>query len=412
MSLLTLIPLIACTSDEPAPAEPVDTAPDTDRDTSGDDTDDDTDDDTAVDTDTSEDTDVVPPQPFGLNDVSILFPLPVSLDAASLLAVSESGAEGVLLPQDVYDVFPATADAGVDALDYARLRVVALRFDRCGGPVGECYPQIRLVAQPLNDDGSTRDAAIHLFYQLDDPSFGALVDGLVALRPLAPETTPELPLQVHPSLLAQGVDGAFGQALEGLVLGYIGDANLVRVTFGLRTSAEPLEWSFGGYDRADGALTPIEIYATGAYNQTVALTFDDDYHYTITPEGLIPEDGHTFYSAAAMDAATESDRDRAMTAFLLSDNPTIYVADQIPCLTCHISTFATAEATRRHGLDPADFTDAVYTSRHDLTLLGGAAEEPRAFRAFGYLGRDVMIAQRTVNDSAAEADAIGRPPPE
>ncbi len=105
------------------------------------------------------------PIPLGLNDVSVLYPLPSSSLDEGYLRPKTAGARGELLPQEVFDAMPTFPVTPADGLVYSRMRVVALRFDGCGGLPEVCAPEIRAVMQPIDNDGSARDSALHLFYR-------------------------------------------------------------------------------------------------------------------------------------------------------------------------------------------------------------------------------------------------------
>jgi hypothetical protein len=337
-----------------------------------------------------------------LNDVSVLFPLPSGSGAPGYLRATSVGARGELLPEEVFNAIPTFPVTPSQGLLYPRMRVVAMRFDGCGGAPGACKPEIRLVMQPIEIGGSTRDSALHLFYRLDDEAMRQVVEGLHALRLLAPEAPVEAPLDVHPALVAQGATGAYGTELTDLVLQHIGEENLERVTFFLRAPPVNEVWFFGGFERKGGELTGMNVVGVGSNPQRVILTkTESTYTYDLTPLGHQPEDGRVFYSSANVEAATEAERSAAMASYLRVENPGIYVPDQLPCAGCHLSTFVTAEATRRFALDPATFPDRFISPKQDLTLRGGAKDNPSSLRAFGYFGSEPMISQRTVNESAA-----------
>lgn len=348
------------------------------------------------------------PVPLGLNDVSVLYPLPADIGDPSYLRPEDVGARGELLPKEVYDTIPTFPVTPTEGLVYSRMRVVALRFDGCGGLPEVCRPEIRLVMQPFKVPTGTRDSALHLFYQLDETAMQQVVDGLRALRSLAPEAAIEGPLDVHPALVAQGLAGAYGTALRKLVLDHIGEQNLVRVTFFLRAPPTNEVWFFGGFERKDGQMTAMNVVGVGTDPQRVILAkTDTTYEYDLTPLGTTPEDGRAFYSTAAADAATEEERNKTMASYLRIENPTKYVPDHLPCAGCHISTFVAAAANQRFGIDPTTFGNDLYTSStRDLSMRGTAANNVSSLRAFGYFGVDPIIAQRTINESAAVVDDL------
>jgi hypothetical protein len=350
------------------------------------------------------------PVKLGLNDVSVLYPLPASDTAPGYLKADDEGAKGgTLLPKAVYDAIPTFPVTPKEGLVYDKLRVVSLRFDGCGGSPDACKPELRLVMQPINANGVTRDSALHLFYRLEATEFQAVVDRLRELRVDASEATVDGPLEVHPALVLQGVEGTYGTALRALVLANTGADNLVRATFFLR--APPLNdvWFFGGLEPdATGAFVAMNIVGVGKGNQRVILTrTTDTFDYALTPNTLKPEDGRAFYSTKAMADATDEKRRATMESYLRVENPLTYVPDAMACAPCHLSAFVTAEASRLHGLKVEDFATQSYQNpSRDLTMRGGARTNVRSMRAFGYFGGEPMIAQRTINDTAAVLDAI------
>lgn len=350
----------------------------------------------------------VDPIPLGLNDVSVLYPLPADIGDPSYLKPEDVGARGELLPKDVYDAIPTFPVTPSEGLVYSRMRVIAVRFDGCGGLPEVCRPEIRLVMQPFKVPMGVRDSALHLFYQMDETAMQEVVDGLRMLRPLAPEAVIEGPLDVHPALVAQGVAGVYGAALRKLVLDHVGEQNLVRVTFFLRAPPTNEVWFFGGFERDSGKMTAMNVVGVGTDPQRVILAkTDTSYKYDLTPLGTMPEDGQAFYSTAAADAATAEERAMAMASYLRVENPTKYVPDHLPCAGCHLSTFVTAEANRRFGIEPATFgNDQFKSPTRDLSMRGSAATNVSSLRAFGYFGVDPMIAQRTINESAAVVDDL------
>lgn len=342
---------------------------------------------------------------LGLNDVSVLLPLPASPAAPGYLGPLSEGSRGPLLAQEDYDQIPGFPVKPSQGLDYDRMRVISVRFDGCFPAPSGCQAQIRMVMQPITEDGATLDSALHLFYLLTDAELAEVTAELRRLRTLAPEVA-DAPLDVHASLVAQGMQGAYGTALTELLLKYTGRDNFIRMTFFLRAPPVNEVWFFGGFDRVDGQLVPIEIHGVGEIQRVIHTEVEGGWTYQVDPAGLDPEDGSTFYSSAVADTATPEDLDATFASYLRVENPDLYGPDELPCAGCHFSAFVTAQARMRFGLEDASFPDAVYTSSHDLTLAGGATHEPSSLRAFGYFDREPMIAMRVVNESAAVCDDL------
>lgn len=359
----------------------------------------------ACDEPTPEKPDVHTPMLLSMNDVSVLYPMPPAEGAVYLLP-TDIGSYGELFPQALSDEIPVFGVTSDDMLVYTMLQVVSLRFDPCGGSPEACQPEVRLVMQPISRDGRARDTALHLFYSIDD--FAAVVDALRELRTLEPETAVSGPLEVHPSLLAQGVNGAYGTALRDLVLSLTGVDRLRRITFFLRAPSTIPNWFLGGFEVENGELTTLKIEGVRDDVQQVILDVSADaYTYQVSPAGISVEDGSAFLSSEAMAAATDTERQESFASYLRVENPTIYVPDQLSCVGCHLSTFVTAYAEREYGLMAAAFPEDGYSSTtRDLQLSSGAAAEPTSLRALGWFDFDPMISRRTVNDTAQVLDSI------
>lgn len=343
---------------------------------------------------------------LGLNDITVLWPLPASPATPWTLAPNSVGAKGELLARTTFDEIPGFPVVPADGLDYDRMRVVGHRIVGCEPKPDGCQAQIRLVMQPIDDDGSARDSALHVFYDIDDDAMAEVVAELRRMRSLAPELA-DSPLDVNTALAMQGFDGPYGQALVSLLLTHAGEENLTRMTFFLRAPPTVEVWFFGGFDRVDGQLEMMDIVGVGQSNQRVILEKTEGpdgitYDFELTPVGIAPENGSALFTTAAADAATEEARAAAFASFLRVENPTIYTPDDLPCAGCHMSAFITADARRRFGLSNADFEGDAFTTDTDidLSLRGGAETQPSSLRALGYFDREPMLAQRLVNSTA------------
>ncbi len=345
--------------------------------------------------------------PLGLNDVSVLLPIPASPAAPGALGPSDEGAKGPLLTRATYDEIPKFGVTPAQGLDFARMRVVAIRFDGCfPGPNG-CDPQVRLVFQPITDKGTTLDSALHLFYRLKPEDLAPIVAELRRLRTLAPELK-DAPLDVHAGLAAQGLDGPYGRALRALVLRYAGDQTFIRMTFFLRAPPREEEWFFGGFDRIDGKLAKLDIVGVGKANQRVNRPLvADGYLFTLTPSPRVPEDIDALLSSDKAKAATPEARLAALGALARIENPANYGPDQLSCAGCHLATHL-GEATRKaHGLDVTKQPDAFKSAR-DLSRVTESGTEPSSLRAFGYFDGRPMISNRVIYESAAVADDLDK----
>lgn len=353
---------------------------------------------------------------LGLNDVSVLAPLPPSQDAEGWLSATSAGAMGELLPRAVFDAIPTFPVNTANALNYAFMRVLGIRFDGCHKATSDdsCHAQVRMVMQPVNFDGEARDSALHLFYSLSDTQFAGAVTRLRAMRALAPEQTVDAALSVSPALAAQGMGGRYAQALHSLVLELCGEQNLTRMTFFLRAPPNQETWFFGGFERKDSALETMNIRGVGAGNQRVIRVDDNGaetgYSYDISPSPIVPEDGRALLSTKAAAAANTELRATTFASYLRLENPRLYTPDEAACAGCHISAYIVGESQRVFGLSPSGFPDAQFASKH---LIGPKADrqtesgaQRSSLRAFGYFESTAMVAPRTVNETAAVLEDI------
>ncbi len=349
---------------------------------------------------------------LGLNDVSVLLPVPSSPSAPGYLGPKSAGDRGQLLPKAVYDEIPEFPVVPAQGLDYARMRTVAIRFDGCfKRPQSACEAQIRLVMQPITDAGDTRDSALHLFYKLSDDELPGLVHDLRTLRTLAPEVA-DAPLDVHAGFAAQGGEGAYATALNDLVLRLAGEQNLVRMTFFLRAPPANEVWFFGGFDRKDGVLSQLDIVGVGKSNQRVIHTpSEGGYSLDLLPVEKTPEDTSLLLTSEGAKAASREDLEKALGAFARIENPTRYSPDDLPCAGCHVSSAVTGHAKQNLQAELTKMPD-VFTSARDLSLRGEASGFTSSLRAFGWFGKKAMISQRVVNESAAVADDLEKRFPE
>lgn len=126
------------------------------------------------------------PGKLGLNELTVLFPLPTT-NAAALLGPAQVGGKGALLPRGLLDQLIA-----VDSLPelYERTRVVAARFIPCLPPPAAptlssvCIPTIRLsfaVFRPDREEPTAEDVAYHATYALTAPDFEAAIQEILVM---------------------------------------------------------------------------------------------------------------------------------------------------------------------------------------------------------------------------------------
>lgn len=365
------------------------------------------------------------PTALGMNDVSVLLPLPRSIAAPGYLTPDTQGRGGALFPADVYARVPAFSPI-VSSFERAALKALAIRFDGCfrKESTAPCEAQIRMVMQPIavaseggggaiGDDPTVEatDSAVHLFYRMSESDFPTLVSELRRLRSLIHDSASNLPLQVSPPLAADGIDGPYGTALNNLVLKFAGAENLVRVTFFLRTPSRTDQWDFGGFVRAGAEWKPLEIPGVGSQQRvSLPVSASPKYHYVVEPLSMTPEDLTLPLSSDEMEKATSAAREGAMISVMRVENPRLHSADSIQCVACHVAAPIAASAVSRYGMKLESFTE-TYASFSGRNLRQDESASARSFallRAFGWGGPTPAISRRVIHETAEVLDDLDR----
>lgn len=354
-----------------------------------------------------------------LNDVSFLFPLPPPGREALLPGLSEAGPKGPLLPRALFDGLPVIVEgAQPDAL-YARARVVSVRVDPCfpgSAPPAppSCLKQVRLVVQPVLFGGAdagfvetTEDATLHLFYTLDDASFTEVHRALWALKALAGTATDGAPLDTHPVMRREGLEGPYATRLKQLVADACGAQSLSRVAF-MSVARFGNAWRFGAFDVVNGALAADPI---PRLNGLTAQNVQEFGSMEFRNGALLPsppgDDLDVLLSESAMRLTDERTLGKALTSALRIEHPERSSPKTIDCGSCHVASRARRNAEARRMVDNTGHPDAFHAApRFDLARVDGAGDDPAALRAFGYFGPKSALSQRTINESAAVAEAL------
>jgi hypothetical protein len=366
-----------------------------------------------------------------INDVSFLYPLPAQLsDKDKLLKFDSSGAEGQLLPRSYFDQVNGNSDAIDETLSgdaiYSGMRIISARVDPAF-PIDAMTPpttrkQIRLVAQIVEtiDGGAvgTGDGTLHLFYNMSDAQFAEITDGLDKLKQIAGNDTQGKPLDVHPTMKQQGLDGTYATALSKLITDHCGEQNLFRVAF-MVAKQDGKSWKFGAYLRKDTAMQEDTIPRTGAttadlqkeQTQTENGT-EDNRNTTFNPVAVDshnqPDDLPTLLVNQDLQFADDMTLARAVTEALHIENPDKETPQTIDCASCHAASRALTTAKTELSLDMSKYAAEAYAapSRFNTARVDSVGQDPFAQRAFGYFGNRTAFSQRTINESAAIADKL------
>jgi hypothetical protein len=359
-----------------------------------------------------------------LVDVALLYPLPRSeLERDSgLLSASTLGRGGALLPEGVFRAVEPLRSFGVNQW-YASLRVVSMRLDPCASTTtpnlsgSGCQAEVRLVLQPIfsspNDDAifAAGDAALHTFYSVTRQEAFALLNALVGARQANAEADAFEALGPHPVLQRQGLLGPFAMALRSALLATVGAQNFFKVA--VLSGEGPNQWDFSIHLVRD-AQTPvlerqsIATLSAGTQRQSLFSGFGlPDVIGQFSPE---PAEGDVYKELAVVGLARTLDgeaRQSQFDALVRIENPHSNTPDTVSCALCHF-TQTTRELVVRPvlGLTEQDSTFTYEPNRQLLPNVNLAARfntQSSGFQvhAFGYVGADAVIMQRTVNDSAA-----------
>ena len=372
--------------------------------------------------------DVQPGRPWGLNDVSILYPLPqTSATPGNLIAPQEHGLGGAWLPYDMYQRLPAIDHGEPADQTYQALRVVSVRLDPCFKSNGDCLPQVRLVWQPIApaNYGSTaqfgileaKDAAIHTLYTLTPTMFDKLLADYAALVKATGSDLRNEPLQIHPVLLRQGLDGHFATRLRTLLSKYVGPATLWRAT-AMQGLPGDDEWSFTGFNVRDGVAHDLAIPRIGTRSQRIQVAQLDHSSFAnglVHPLPDVAEDNYLpdVLRERSMNRIPQSATELAI-AIADIENPTRNNPETVDCVSCHVAQPAGSLLSRTlSGLrNQPEVKAHVFQSTLPLHNSGLHLADTHVLRAFGYIDRDPAISRRVINESANVASQLNGDPPE
>jgi hypothetical protein len=353
---------------------------------------------------------------LGLNDVTVLVPLPPDAGTPTLLKATDLAADGTpLVPDALYqqvirrsngqpDVFSALSD----------FHVVAVRFDLCDRQLP--WPcdalddgRLRLVFQPVFGDGNARDIALHGFYEIPKAEVAGAVAELRAMAELQ-----DLPLRGKLTVnaaLAANPSGPYGAALKTFLRRWASSAGLRRLTFFAQPDVfAQIRWVFRGLEGTPGNYALIQIAAAdGGTEQDVILAGTlSSPGYTATPLSDEPLGLARAIDAQGFAAASQPDKDAALHALTSVNNPLEHSPNTVQCIACHVSTLLSDRRALEVGTT-ADQLPGRYGSGYDLSIDGGRSAAPNAerfLRALGWFDKVPLISQRVVNESAQTATEL------
>lgn len=358
---------------------------------------------------------------WGMNDATVIYPLPQSQAGMDrMLAPQEAGKGGALLPQKFWQRLPALNQGESTVRTYRTLRVVAVRFDPCFRFGGTCHPQVRFVWQPIDLAGygssspqglEAKDAAVHSFHTLSASDFRQLMAEYDVLARNALVRRDDLPLQVHPALRRQGLDGRFARGLHRLLLKYCGEANLWRIT-AMSTLVGGDKWEFRGFDIVEGQPVDIVIPRTGnAMQQSYFVSLLSDRDYTngkLSPAPTSEDNLNRMLRDSRTLVIHGADTLLGLGVSVARiENPDIHNAESMDCVSCHASQVAGAllfDKQPRLSQHPQVISQ-TYRNAPMLRDLPNNPTRPRVLRALGYFEKFPVVSRRVVNETAV---AVGQ----
>ena len=347
---------------------------------------------------------------LGLNDVTMLVPMPQTATTV-LLRAADSGDDGTaLLPRALYDrlndaEIPNEPVFGSIVGDiYADLQVAAVRFDLCDriepGACPDSDGRLRVVYQAVADTTPIRaiDAAFHAFYTIPSADLPSLV---AELRALSQIQNAEMASPLRPSpALTESTTGEYATRLVKLVTKYAGTGNLTRVTF----FAQPLQfgavrWVFRGVEKQQqDAFADIVIPGIDETTQQAILVGEPGFE--VLPIVDQPKGFALVVSEMDFAAARAASQREALEALAAADNPLAHTPETLQCVTCHVSTVVEKDRAAVAAVDPLGLGNRYASIDYDLTV---PPMTDRTLRALGWLQDAPLIAQRTANESAQVA---------
>jgi hypothetical protein len=355
-------------------------------------------------------TPAAPQHALGMDDLSVLLPLPTDATAPVLSTV-----DPLVQSQWFQSLVIDPGDLGPRSntgFTYDQFQVVSLRWDVCDrSVVGECPANVdgrlRLIVQPVQDINGTIqtiDVASHLFYPIPAAELPDVVDELRDLAATA-DTPADAPLEVSPAIA--GSD--YLAQLKSLVLRYATPDNLVRITVaGQVAGATPFEWNFREIDASGSVFAQTLVPQIELFQQSTQLA-DGDITYQTGPGEVVdaPAGFALAIQGGNWDGAGSANERLAIDALAQVMNPTLHDAVDTQCLACHVATFLGTYRAGELKMDPTTTPSWYRTPRNvDVGKLGDNAGNQ--IRAFGYIGTSPIVSQRVANDTAHALDDVDR----
>lgn len=360
---------------------------------------------------------------LGMNDVTILTPVPANpANSPVLMLGSDPTDDGrAMVPRALFDrlagPFAGDMVKAVRAEGYEALHLVAVRLDLCErAQPGPCGPtedgRLRLVFQQFLGFSSTGntpaffDTSFHALYTIPNAELAASVAELRALAAIQ-DAPVEGPLRPSPALsdVSKPVYAQYAAAARRFVKARALEARLAQLTLNTQPQEyAQVRWLFRGLARAgDGSFQELPIAGSSASTLHVFLAGNG---YDVRDAGVAPEGLNDLLSYKAYGEAEPPRQLSAVATMLAVDNPLRHGTATASCVACHTAT--ALREIRAATIDLKNFPEG-YKSTRDLSVDAGVLPDSLGtLRALGFAGWDakVVISRRVVNETAQVLDEI------
>jgi hypothetical protein len=355
---------------------------------------------------------------FGLNDVSILFPIPQSEEERNNNALTAQSPlhDGTLLPIEILKKvnlselkFPMQTVQ--EPKIYKTLIVVGVRLDHCFRNTfsEKCQPQVRMVMQPLNfraDDLKPifADVAIHLFFKITESQLRTVAHRIREQREkiVSDEDFISLPLGVHPLLKEQGIKGSYFSEIKEILLDQLSNSQLDRTAFHVADRGL-FDWLFKSFDVKSNKLSIVKIPEISR----TSLIVTDSASSGIGQKLPRAKKGSDQVFNAFHGGGTTSDNNLPLIESIERiESPEKHLPGTIDCVSCHATSQLKNEIKT---FSSTPFRTAVRPRTVPMQAMRNMTQNDFSnivFRLFGYTLGKPTIGQRTINESAEVADYL------
>lgn len=354
--------------------------------------------------------DPAPSHALGMNDVTMLVPLPADLAAPTLIKLDFDHDTMVERAQFISFVIAGDmAPKSGEQLAMGDYHVVAVRFDLCDRGTRACAVtddgRLRLVLQPLAQRaGGTfaHDIGVHLFFRIPNAELPAVVLELRRLAGLQ-DLPLSSPLMVNPALAAANPE--YTERLRTLVETYAVRSKLEKLTtLGQERDSGAFAWMARGMERHGDAMVPFPIPEMGLldFKQKIQIG-SGNVVYDVAP--LAPSPMSPALNGLTWPSSTADQKRAAFDAMEAINNPRLHSALDTQCMGCHVATYLGNYRAIENSVDRGSLP-SHFASAHDTSVGGLILMDGRVVRGLGWAAAQPTISQRAANETALVVDEI------